>query len=170
MSSQLTGPREDRDLKVLAFARSEVFARTFREGMDLVESTASYLDGDGREDAKLLGRQASLAYASASMRITTQLMQLASWLLVLRAVREGDMEIEDAREAKYRLPPVKAALGDLDLSETPAQLLSLKDEAERLYERVARIDDDLFAQRPFESTSNDAASQLRSLREAFGDA
>lgn len=27
------------------------------------------------------------------MRLTTRLMQIASWLLVQRAVREGDMEV-----------------------------------------------------------------------------
>ena len=59
--------------------------------MDLVEETAAYLDGAGRQDSKLLSRSAALAYAAESMRLTTRLMQVASWLLVQRAVREGDM-------------------------------------------------------------------------------
>ena len=71
------------------FAASELFERTFQEGMDLVEETAAYLDGGGRQESKLLSRNAALAYAGESMRLTTQLMQVASWLLVQRAVREG---------------------------------------------------------------------------------
>ena len=59
--------------------------------MELVEETASYLDGEGRQESKLLSRNAALAYAAESMRLTTRLMQVASWLLVQRAVREGDM-------------------------------------------------------------------------------
>ena len=38
------------------FARSELFQRTFQEGMDLVEETAGYLDGAGRQASKLLSR------------------------------------------------------------------------------------------------------------------
>src|SRR5581483_9954144 len=85
------------------FAKSELFQRTFQEGMDLVEETASYLDGSGRQASKLLSRSAALAYAAESMRLTTRLMQVASWLLVQRAVREGDMAAEAAQDASYRL-------------------------------------------------------------------
>ena len=35
------------------FARSEFFDHTFQEGMDLVDETALYLDGPGRQDSKL---------------------------------------------------------------------------------------------------------------------
>lgn len=38
------------------FARSDLFDRTFREGMGLVEETAAYLDGDGRRDSRILSR------------------------------------------------------------------------------------------------------------------
>ncbi len=168
--SQLAGKQPDRELKVREFARSEVFARTFRDGMELVDKTASYLDGDGREDAKALGRRESLAYASASMRVTTHLMQLASWLLVVRAVREGDMEIEAASEAKYRLPACNAASQEINLDGLPEALLSLIADAEGLYERLARIDADLFAERSaILAEVHDAAAQIRSLREAFGE-
>ena len=39
---------------VSGFAKSELFDRTFHEGMSLVEETAAYLDGAGRQDSKLL--------------------------------------------------------------------------------------------------------------------
>ncbi len=50
--------------------------------MTLVEETADYLDGDGRHAARELPRPASIVYATESMRLTTRLMQLASWLLL----------------------------------------------------------------------------------------
>ena len=40
--------------EVRDFARSELFERTFQEGMDLVEEAAAWLDGDGRRESKLL--------------------------------------------------------------------------------------------------------------------
>jgi regulator of CtrA degradation len=65
-------------------ANSQAFTDLFRDGMALVEETATYLDGPGRQESKKLERQAALAYATESMRLTTRLMQLASWLLLHR--------------------------------------------------------------------------------------
>src|SRR3954466_8864968 len=98
------------------FARSELFERTFQEGMELVEETASYLDGEGRQESKLLSRNAALAYAAESMRLTTRLMQVASWLLVQRAVREGDMKPAAACEDRYRLAAEEVCQGGEDVA------------------------------------------------------
>jgi len=92
------GPQAEE--RLLEFTRSELFARTFREGMDLVEETAAYLDGPGRADSKKLPRDHALTYASQSMRLTTRLMQVASWLLVQRALKENEMTGAEAREEK----------------------------------------------------------------------
>ena len=53
-------------------AGSQAFANLFRDGMALVEETAAYLDGPGRQESKKLERSAALAYATESMRLTTQ--------------------------------------------------------------------------------------------------
>ena len=86
-----------------AYAQSDTFQALFREGMTLVEETASYLDGDGRAAAKTLRRAASIVYATESMRLTTRLMQLASWLLLHRSVREGEMTHLQALEEKRKI-------------------------------------------------------------------
>src|SRR5678809_515690 len=90
-------------------ASSQAFAGLFRDGMALVEETAAYLDGPGRQESKDLGRAAALAYATESMRLTTRLMQLASWLLLHRAVKEGEMSLTQASQEKAK---VKLSLGD----------------------------------------------------------
>src|SRR6478609_9233665 len=90
-------------------AASGTFSQFFREGMGLVEETAAYLDGPGRQDAKKLDRAAALAYATESMRLTTRLMQLASWLLLHRAVNEGEMSLAQANKEKRK---VKLAAGE----------------------------------------------------------
>ena len=152
----------------MTFVQSEVFARTFREGMALVEETANYLDGDGREASKSLSRSAALSYAGASMRLTTQLMQIASWLLVLRAVREGDMSVNEAAESKYRLSSRESASADLLSGELPNKLLVLIDGASQLYDRIARLDADLFKTGLGRHAARDAAAQQRALLDAFG--
>ena len=94
-----------------SFTDSAMFDRTFDEGMALVEETARYLDGKGREEARILPRKAAMLYAGESMRVTTRLMQAASWLLVQRAVRDGDMERDDALNERYRLGSREICLG-----------------------------------------------------------
>ena len=76
------------------FASSNKFRDLFSYGMDLVEETATFLDADGREAARYLSKTASSVYGAESMRLTTRLMQLASWLLLQRAVAEGEMTSE----------------------------------------------------------------------------
>src|SRR5215467_14864477 len=84
-------------------AASQNFSQLFREGMKLVEETAAYLDGPGRQESKLLDRAASLAYATESVRLTTRLMHLASWLLLHRAVNEGEMTLVQANKERRKI-------------------------------------------------------------------
>ena len=150
------------------FAASELFDRTFQEGMELVEETAAYLDGAGRHDSKRLPRKAALAYASESMRLTTRLMQLASWLLVQRAVREGQMPAAEACQDRYRVTeeaPRAVAEGAEDL---PEGLLMLLDRAARLYDRVLHLDRRMYTEPAPDAGSHPVLAQLDRLQAAFG--
>src|SRR6201987_3849420 len=93
-------------------ASSQIFATLFREGMALVEETACYLDGSGRLESKKLERSAGLVYATESMRLTTRLMQLASWLLLHRAVKEGEMTLSQANKEKSKVRLAACEPGD----------------------------------------------------------
>ncbi len=152
------------------FARSELFERTFQEGMELVEETAGYLDGAGRQASKSLSRNAALAYASESMRLTTRLMQVASWLLVQRAVREGDMAPTAACEDRYRLNAEEArgAEGEPEADTLPLELLELVDRAERLYDRVRHLDRRMYVEAAATEAPHPVLSQLDRLKQAFG--
>ena len=153
------------------FASSELFDRTFQEGMELVEETATYLDGEGRQESKLLSRNAALAYAAESMRLTTRLMQVASWLLVQRAVREGDMAPAAACEDRYRLNAddiARAAEADVARGELPPGLTRLADRAERLYERVRHLDRRMYLESQTSEPANAVLGHLDRLKNAFG--
>jgi len=154
------------------FARSELFERTFQEGMELVEETAGYLDGAGRKESKLLSRSAALSYAGESMKLTTRLMQIASWLLVQRAVREGDMPVTEAFQDRYR---VKGEAGSRRTPDEageplPAGLRDLLERSERLHERVLHLDRRMYLSgHALEGeAANPVQSQMDKLRSAFG--
>ena len=85
------------------FQASEQFDHVFKEGMALVERTASYLDGPGRKEAKTPAGGVSVLYATESMRLTTRLLDLASWLLIRRALNEGDITDEEAQKKRRRV-------------------------------------------------------------------
>lgn len=155
--------------RILEFARSEVFDRTYAEGMGLVEETAAYLDGPGRAASKRLSRTAALAYAGESMRLTTRLMQVASWLLVQRAVRDGEIQIRDAADDKYRFSARRRAEDPfIAADDLPAELKALIRQSESLFERVRRLDETMYDPKPETEAPAGAAAQLARLRDAFG--
>jgi len=135
-----------RDLTPQSFIGSALFEKTFEEGMALVDETAKYLDGRGRQEARDLPRKIAMLYAGESMRVTTRLMQAASWLLVQRAVHDGDMEAEDAAGDRYRLGSREICLGGggEGIEHLPVTLQDLLGRSDNLYRRIARLDDVLF--------------------------
>jgi regulator of CtrA degradation len=85
------------------FAASDQFDAIFKEGMGLVERTAVYLDGLGRKEARALKGPVAVLYATESMRLTTRLLELASWLMIRRALKEGEITPEEARAKRERV-------------------------------------------------------------------
>ena len=150
---------------------SESFKTLFREGMALVEESAGYLDGEGRDEAKQLRRALAIAYASESMRLTTRLMQLASWLLLQRAVNEGEMTSAQAASEKHRvrLARQEIACPPELFEELPQRLRALSLKSMRLQARIAHLDQSLFGPQAREASAGPGpiAHQIERLRTAF---
>ena len=153
------------------FTHSPQFMAVFHEGMNLVEETATYLDGDGRTESRLLTRMGSLAYATESMRLTTRLMQIASWLLLHRAVNEGELTVDEARAEKHKVKLSTAtssrAGGDAH-EELPARLKDMIARSMRLYHRIISLDAMMYAkQAPAENRDNAVQGHLGRIADAF---
>jgi regulator of CtrA degradation len=150
-------------------AGSQAFSQLFRDGMGLVEETAAYLDGPGRKDSKALTRSAALTYATESMRLTTRLMQLASWLLLHRAVKEGEMSLSQVNQekTKVKLSPTFAADEDT-LKALPETLVSLIRRSLVLSEQVRRLDATIHTPADTPRNSNNPVEhQMGMLKAAF---
>jgi regulator of CtrA degradation len=143
-------------------AATELFDRTFREGMDLVAEVAAHLDGIGRLDTRRMSREMASDCIAESMRLTTRLMKIASWLLLQRALREGEISPATAADPRYRLgkftshPPSPRV---------PESLATFSRRVDRLFERVCRMD--RFTYAPLEVPANPVGRQLDRLRSAF---
>src|SRR4030088_2949969 len=150
-------------------AGSQAFSDLFRDGMALVEETAAYLDGPGRQESKKLERSGPLAYATESMRLTTRLMQLASWLLLHRAVKEGEMTLTQANREKTKVKLSAADPGPNDMIEKlPSQLQDLIARSMNLQAKVRRLDTSIHAPATERAAiGNPLVPQLNRLKAAF---
>jgi len=128
------------------FARSDQFRLVFREGMALVEAAATYLDGEGRKEARKLRPQHS--------------------------VSEGELTPEQALEEqrKIKLPPPGSEKPGRDLSALPPKLRDLITQSLKLQDRVVRLDEmlGLNRMRSGASTGNPLQNQMSRLEAAFG--
>jgi regulator of CtrA degradation len=151
------------------FATSDQFKAVFKEGMGLVEETANYLDGPGRKEARGLDRHGSIAYATESMRLTTRLMQLASWLLLQRALHAGELTQEEALSEKHRINLSDIGSGQtLQGGETlPEPLKTLIERSLRLHNRIQKLDH-VLNDSERANADNPVSSQMNLLAAAFG--
>jgi regulator of CtrA degradation len=103
------------------------------------------------------------------MRLTTRLMQLASWLLLHRSVREGDMTAERARQEKkkIRLETLSTNMSGPGWDELPKAFRALIDRSLHLQKRVERIDAALLEDGVPEVENNPVNAQLRALAAAL---
>jgi regulator of CtrA degradation len=155
--------------------RSESFNHLYDEGMSLVEEAAFYLDGEGREEAKRLSRIAATLYAAESMRLTTRLMQVASWLLLQRASRRGEMTLEQvlSEKAKVRLDTDSAPETVVGWDEIPLSYCDIVHRSLRLQARVRQMDDEIYnegvgAEQKRLLSTNPVSDQISLLATAFG--
>lgn len=124
------------------FQASAQFDRVFKEGMSLVERTASYLDGEGRKAAKALTGQATVLYTTESMRLTTRLLDLASWLLIRRALKDGEITPAEAQKkrARVKLQSLGRPSHIRGFADLPQGLRNLIEESFALHDRIVQLD------------------------------
>ena len=146
------------------------FTLLYKDGMGLIEEVAAYLDGEGRAESRGLPREASFVYATESMRLTTRLMQLASWLLLQRAIVAGELGIDEARKEKHRISLSDIGRGN-DIPGTeqmPQGLKELVERSLRLHDRIKTLDLMINKQKTNEPASeNPVGNQLDQLARAF---
>lgn len=157
------------------FQASANFDVVFKEGMALVERTAAYLDGEGRQEAKSLKKPTTVLYATESMRLTTRLLDLASWLLVRRALKDGEISVEEAKVKRDRIklqglgrPSHVKGFEDL-----PEGLQGLIQESFLLHDRIVQLDRAMNLEGDVGAAGNvtslnPVADQMHKLTAAFG--
>ena len=166
----------------IKLAERRVFSPSFKplynEGMRLVEEAAEYLDGQGRAEAKALSRPAATLYAAESMRLTTRLMQVASWLLLQRAANSGEMTRDQvaAEKSKVRLDTASVRESASLWPELPEAFRDLVNRSLTLQSVVRRMDEQIYGASPDVPAApqgravNPVSDQITLLNTAFARA
>jgi regulator of CtrA degradation len=152
-----------------AFASSDLFFKIYDESMAMVREAADYLELEGVIERQQLSQKLGLVYACESMRLTTRLMQVSAWLLAMRAIRQGELQAGEIDERGFRLGAKEVCIGDpvRGAGLLPVRLINLLEASKRLYERVARLDQLLFAGAGQLPAHNPVVAQLSRLEQAF---
>jgi regulator of CtrA degradation len=154
------------------FVKSEQFTRIFQEGMALVERTAAYLEGEGRSSARKLAPPLSVAYTTESMRLTTRLLELASWLLIRRSLNAGQITTEEAERRRARLTLSSSGRPghNSHFDQLPEGLRGLVEESFLLHDRIVQIDRAMAnttVAAVTDAAQNPVAAQMNQLKAAF---
>jgi regulator of CtrA degradation len=153
---------------------SDRFKPLYSDGMRLVEEAAAYLDGEGRTEAKKLSRIPATLYAAESMRLTTRLMQIASWLLLQRAANNGEMsraQVADEK-SKVQLETPSASRSTQSWDELPLKFIGIVERSLQMQTMVKRFDEALYPKagsaQSAEPKRNAVNDQMNLLQAAFG--
>ena len=123
-------------------APTAFFSRTYDEAYALLIETRDYIaHGEAVErDFVDLGGRARMAVETT--RLTARLTQIMAWLLARKAVHAGEITPAVAARPPYTLNRDDRLEGEGPLCDTlPPGLESLMERSERLYVRVARLDE-----------------------------
>jgi regulator of CtrA degradation len=152
------------------FAQSSQFDAIFDEGMQLVERAACYLDGEGRAQARKLAQPVSVTYATESMRMTTRLLEVASWLLVQRALKIGEISLEEAenRRRRIKLRPSGRPGHIKHFDALPEALRDLIVASFQMTDRIIQLDRAMVGSGSLPAvTRNPVGAQISTIRSAF---
>lgn len=112
----------------------------YLEAMTLADEARSYFDREGAADRGRLDPVARVAFSCESLRVTTRLMHVVSWLLVQKAVQAGELDAAEAETPERRLGRATDSDDPVRLAFLPARSREIIDRSRDLYDRIARLD------------------------------
>lgn len=123
-------------------ATASLLETAYEDALELMSRAADYIESARADEFSELPTAAGPAYSVESTRLTTRLMQAMAWLLLHRAIRNGELPREEAEKPENRLGAKTVCLGGptrgAGLLPHAFQLLLAK--SENLYRRIERLD------------------------------
>ena len=146
-----------------------LLTRTYDETLDMIVEARDYMTDWDKNTAPRLGGTRRLQFCCEALRVTSRLTQALAWLMVQRAVHEGELTLIEACENTYRLSGHEVCLNTASANDNnlPEKLRSLMSRSYRLYNRISRLEEMVVSRvsapshRPFAHGSIKAIGFLR---------
>ncbi|MGE5478422.1 MAG: DUF1465 family protein [Bacteroidales bacterium] len=121
------------------------FRRTYDETMTLMVEARNYMAYVERRERERAGAMDGLRMSCEAMRVTSRLTQVMAWLMMQRAVHDGEIDADEALAEANRLSGGEVCWDDSFSADMalPNGLRSLLDRSLRLYQRVARLEEQM---------------------------
>jgi regulator of CtrA degradation len=119
------------------------FGKTYDEALGLIEEARGYLAVLEPLERRGLAAPERLTLCTETTRMTARLTQVMAWLLMQRAVHEGEISRDAALRGTVILADVRVCMERAENAwrGLPRRLVALLDRSQRLYLRVARLDE-----------------------------
>jgi regulator of CtrA degradation len=123
--------------------RAVIFTRTYDETLNMIVEARNYMSHMGPYHRQRRMGLPDLRFSCEALRVTSRLTQVMAWLMLQRAVQDGEISMQEACQESNRLSGREVCLdatatGDATL---PSGLRSLLDRSLRLYQRVSRLEE-----------------------------
>jgi len=137
MARKKIPPTDMKGMEVFRFLKT-----SYDEALLLLVLSRDYFAIQGRKDKQKLSKDQQLIYTLASSTITTQLTSVMSWLLLCRAMQEGELTLEQLQEEKFAMPEINPGVTESDscFSTLSAPVKELLAKSSNLYNRMKRME------------------------------
>lgn len=127
----------------IVFGPQRFIDRTFDEALELLEEVRSYILYEERADRMHLPPAARVKQSLEATRMTARLTNVMAWLLLQKAAAAGEIDEAERLKAENRLGGREACMTDegAEDGELPDRMRELLSKSQRMYVRVARLDD-----------------------------
>jgi len=124
-------------------AETALFTRTYDEALDLIVETRNYMVHMRPAGRRPRGSRENLRVSCEALRVTSRLTQVMAWLMLQRAVQDGEITAREACDEKNRLSGQSVCLDDSAVgdNEIPDGLRSLLSRSLHLYKRISRLEE-----------------------------
>ena len=124
-----------------------MFDGPYSETMSLLEKVRHYILYEERYDRQRVGEKSTHIINSEVMDIIARLSHVLSWLIAQKAVRAGEITIEESLEPKWQLSSAIVCMNTVyEADESiPERLRHFMVQSRNLFERVERLERQLLA-------------------------
>ncbi|GAB4139807.1 MAG: hypothetical protein Tsb0016_06640 [Sphingomonadales bacterium] len=128
-------------------SRPGLVDRLYQEAVGLADEARTYFGMHAKLDRQRLAPIDRVLYTCESLRISTRLMHVISWLMVRKAVAAGEISAADGLRPERRLGDQELCqMTERDaLRRMPPMVASLSYRSQAVFDRAWRMEQDLLA-------------------------